>query len=391
MSKLNRRTFLRGTAVGALAAISPALIRCQSSRTPGYLQSYGAQYKTDPRAAARAWFAQARFGLFMHYGLYSMLGRGEWVMFHEKIPVAEYEKLAERFDPVNFDAELIADLAVDAGMKYVNLTAKHHDGFCLFDTGQSDYNSAVVAGRDLCGELAAACQKRGLGVFFYYSLAADWHHPYFLSRDYGRITRPDYKQPQPAYKFRSLDDFDRYVDYAQAHVRELLTQYGPVSGIWFDPFMGYFGAPQRYRIHQTYGMIRKLQPQCLISFKQGVTGDEDFAAPERRGHSMAHRVEQWFGKDQAAIAAAAWEKNKDKHNEICDTIQPGSWGYKKSAEGRHKTPGKVMAMLAQAAKQKCNLLLNTGPLPDGAIHGSVAKTLRAVGARLRREGFPPLA
>lgn len=391
MPKFDRRTFLRGAAVGALAAISPALIRCESSRAPGYLSGHGSRYAVDPRAAAQAWFKEARFGLFMHYGLYSVLGRGEWVMLNEKIPVAEYEKLTERFDPAGFDADFIADLAVGAGMRYVNLTAKHHDGFCLFDTAHTDYNSVAVAGRDLCGELASACRKRGLGVFFYYSLAADWHHPYYLSRAYGRISRPDYKHPQPEYEFKTLDDFDRYVDYAQAQVRELLSQYGPVSGIWFDPFMGYFGAPDRFRIHETYDMIRRLQPQCLISFKQGVTGDEDFAAPERRGHSIAGRVERQFGKDKAAIAAAAWEKNKHKHNEICDTIQPGSWGYKKADEGKHKTPDQVMAMLQAAAKQRCNLLLNTGPLPDGAIHSNVVRILRAVGERLRSEGLPTLA
>ncbi len=393
MHTISRRTALKGIGAAAMAGALPKIgwaaeTNKKAAGAPSWLRGYEGQYAADPRKAAQAWFADARFGLFMHYGLYSILGRHEWVMFREKIPVAQYEKLRGTFHPGKFDADFITDMAADAGMKYVNLTSKHHDGFCLFDTRQTDYNSVKVVGRDLVAELAEQARKKGLGVFYYYSLAADWHHPYYLSRDYCRIARPAYEQPQPEYKLKRIEDFDRYVAYATEQVRELVTNYGPIAGIWFDPYMGYFAAPERFRIDEIYAMIRKAQPHCLVSFKQGVTGDEDFAAPERSGHSLAQRVEQWYGKELAVRAQKAWEKNATKHNEICDTMQPHGWGYIKKDEGKHKSADQVMQMLGRAFGQDCNLLLNTGPLPDGSIHPADVSALKEVGRRIRAEGYP---
>ena len=154
-----------------------------SNPTPSYLRGYESLYAADPHAAALAWFAEARFGLFMHYGLYSLLGRHEWVMYRENIPLAEYEQLAEQFTAERFDAGYITDLALEAGMRYVNLTSRHHDSFCLFDSEVSDYTSVrAAAGRDLIGELAEQCRAKGLGLFTYYSYALDWRHPYFYPR-----------------------------------------------------------------------------------------------------------------------------------------------------------------------------------------------------------------
>ena len=213
---------------------------------PNYLKGYEKLYQTDPHQAALAWFNDAQFGLFMHYGLYSILGRGEWVQFRSKppIPIPEYEKLTERFRPDKFDADFITDMALEAGMKYVNLTSKHHDGFCLFDTGKGKWNSMAVARRDLCAELAEQCQKKGLGCFFYYSLLVDWHHPYFYPRKYLQYARPDYKTKPEQYKFEKDEDFQKYLDDATGHIRALLTNYGPISGIWFDPVLGYYGRPE---------------------------------------------------------------------------------------------------------------------------------------------------
>ena len=167
-----RRTFLKATVAGSVAAVTgvgstiPAVARATAS-VPSYLKGYEELYAKNPRVAARKWFADARYGLFMHYGLYSLLGRGEWVMFREKIPVAEYEKLTGQFTAKNFDADFITDMAAEAGMKYVNLTSRHHDSFSLFDSKTSDYNVMnTPAKRDLVGELAEQCQKKGLGVFF---------------------------------------------------------------------------------------------------------------------------------------------------------------------------------------------------------------------------------
>ena len=382
---MRRREFLTTTLATAAAwsaggRFAPAH---NAAKVPAYLQDHASLYATDPHAAALEWFGKAKFGLFMHFGLYSLLGRHEWVMFREKIPVPEYEKLADRFRPDKFDADFITDLALDAGMKYVNLTSKHHDGFCLFDAGKGRWNSVAVAGRDLCAELAEHCQKKGLGCFFYYSLLADWHHPYFYPRKYNPIARPDYAEEPEQYKFENDEDFQKYLDDALGHIRTLLTSYGPISGIWIDPLVGYYGRPDLFPMKNVYAMIRELQPQCLISAKQGITGTEDFAAPERSGHSLEATIRKRYGDKAGDIAAVAWASNKDKHNEICDTLQPRGWGYIEKDDGNHKSPDQVMDMLANASKLNCNLLLNTGPLPDGSIHHEDVATLRKVGARLK--------
>jgi alpha-L-fucosidase len=149
--------------------------------------------------------------------------------------------------------------------------------------------------------------------------------------------------------------------------------------------MGYYARPDLFPIHESYALIRGLQPQALIAFKQGATGDEDFASPERHGHSLADRVRERIGPEQAEIAEIAWARNQHKHNEICDTLQPGAWGYTEADDGQHRTSDEVQQMLADAQEQDCNLLLNTGPLPDGSIHHEDIKTLREVGRRIRGE------
>ena len=144
----------------------------------------------------------------------------------------------------------------------------------------------------------------------------------------------------------------------------------------------------RFGLFMHYELIRKIQPQTLISFKQGANGEEDFAAPERGGHSLAENVRKRVGPQQALIAQRAWQKNKDKHNELCNTLQQGGWGYVKANDGKHRGPEQVIKMLADARAQKCNLLLNTGPLPDGSIHTEDVNTLLEVGRRIRRDGWP---
>ncbi|MEM7029487.1 MAG: alpha-L-fucosidase [Chloroflexota bacterium] len=354
--------------------------------TPSFLKNYADLYQQNPRTATLKWFSEARFGLFMHYGIYSQLGRGEWVMLREAIPVAEYVKLKDNFTAENFDADFITDLALEAGMNYINLTARHHDSFCLFKTAQNDYHSvSAPCGRDLIGELAEACDRKGLGVFFYYSYALDWKHPYFYPRDAGwDAARPDYPTPEPAYLFEKDEDMAQYIDFVHNQIRELLTQYGPIAGIWFDPIMGYYHRPDLFPIDETYALVRSLQPQCLISFKQGANGDEDFATPERNAFSLAHRL----SGDSAEVAQQAWDANKDKYGELCDTMQPKIWGYNNQDSGAHRNADEVIQMLAYARSRNCNLLLNTGPLPDGSIDAEDADVLREVGARIRANGYP---
>ncbi len=386
-SAIGRRRFMQSSLVAAVAGGAALSHPARAAQVPGYLKDYANTYANDPRQAAQDWFKDAKFGLFMHYGLYSILGRHEWVQLRETIPLREYMKLKDQFTARDFDTDFIADLACEAGMKYITITTKHHEGFSLFATKENDYHAmASPAQRDLIGELADSCNERGLGLFLYYSYAADWKHPYFYPPDAGWVhARPKNWKDEVLYRWQKDEDFAIYVDFVHSQLKEMLSSYGPIAGIWFDPIMGYYARPDLFPIDETYALIRRLQPQTLISFKQGATGTEDFAAPERSGHSLADRVKQTFPDNPASYKAAdiAWESNKSKWNEICDTLQPAGWGYIKADDGKHKPPEHVIDMLAQAESQRCNLLLNTGPLPQGGIHREDVQTLKEVGRRLR--------
>jgi alpha-L-fucosidase len=343
---------------------------------PSYLAGYEETHADDPREAAIEWFRDADYGLFMHYGLYSLLGNHEWVQYNEEIPPGEYALLQDYFTAENFDAGAIVDLAVDAGMDYVNLTSKHHEGFCLFDSDWTTYTSAdAPAGRDLVGELAEACDDAGLGLFLYYSHGIDWRHPHAPNNDdWGTPARPDYDD-RPGIYADAGHDLERYLDYAEAQIVELLENYGPIAGIWLDLHSVPDRHPERLHLEELYGTIRDRQPQTLISYKYGITGTEDFVAPE-------HEAE---------------DGDPDKPTEICTTMIPSaeygdeigvSWGYLAEAEGKHKDAGEVWDALAEATRNGHNLLLNTGPLPDGAIDPEDEAVFREVGARIREEGLP---
>jgi len=358
---------------------SLVLNSCQTkNQVPSYLEDFAELYKESPREANLAWFKDAKFGLFLHYGVSSQLEKGEWVQLRDKIPVAEYAKLADRFTAAGFSAEQITETAISAGMKYITITSKHHDGFCLFKTEASDFNAVnSPAGRDLIKELYDACEEKGLGLFLYYSYGADWQHPYFMSREDGWANaRPDYPEPQPEYLYKEPADFQHYIDFAHQQLRELLTQYPNIAGIWLDPIMGYYSTPDMFPIDSTYALIRSLSPHALISFKQGANGDEDFMAPERSGKAKV-------GK-QFEVAKIAYEKNKNKPREICTTMQPHAWGYNKKDDGKHHSVEDVLKMLADAKAMNANLLLNIGPLPDGALPEEDMQTFKEVGKKRAR-------
>jgi len=364
---LSRREWLAASAAAGAATLGLARGTMAAPGVPSYLKGYEAAYAKGPRAAALQWFREARFGLFLHYGLYSLLGRHEWVQFRERIPVAEYARLKDRFTAAKFDADLITDLAVAAQMRYVNITTRHHDSFCLFTTKQTDFHSLnSPAKRDLVGELAEACRKKGLGLFLYYSHGRDWRHPHApQGKAWGRTARPAYKQPQPEYAAGTDHDLQKYVDFMTAQITELCTQYGPIAGIWLDGIgTTRAGDPGEFECQKLYDHIHGLQPQILVSYKQGLLGTEDFSAPEHRG------IENTSGKPM----------------EICTTLQRNGWGWVKDSP--HLGADDVMATLAHAAYQKANLLLNTGPLADGSIHEGDARTLREAGARIQRDGWP---
>jgi alpha-L-fucosidase len=387
MNTCTRRTFLitSASATAAAAINLPARLLAAEARTqapiPSYLKGYEALYRSDPRAAARQWFREAKFGLFIHYGLYSLEGRHEWLQLREKIPVAQYARLKDRFTAAKFDANTITDLALAARMRYVNLTTRHHDSFCLFATKQTDFNSVnSPAKRDLVGELAEACRKKGLGLCLYYSHGRDWRHPHAPNNDrWGGNARPAYDPPEPSYATGTEHHLERYLDFMTAQITELLTNYGPIAAIWLDgiatplsdktkqPFPKPPRQPDNapeFRCQELYDRIHGLQPQVLISYKQGLLDSEDFFAPEHKAVGIPG----------------------GKPTEICSTLQEGSWGY--NEQKRHLTTEEAWAKLVAARAANANLLLNTGPMPDGSIHPQHARVLREVGERIRDSGFP---
>ncbi len=353
----------------------------QKETLPNYLKEYAKEYSENPRQANLQWFTDAKYGMFIHYGLYAQLEKGEWIQLRDTVPVAEYAKLKDTFTADKFDAGFITDLAIKAGMKYITITSKHHDGFCLFKTAQTDFNSLnSPCGRDLIGELAAACNEKGLGLFLYYSYAADWKHPYFYSREAGwKNARPAYKYPQPEYKFQKDEDFRIYVDYVHEHLKELLIQYPTIAGIWFDPIMGLYNRPDLFPVEETYALIRSLSPHALISFKQGANGDEDFSAPERNASAKVG--------NQFEVAKMVYEKNKNKPKEICNTLQPHAWGYHKGNDGKHKTSQELVQIIKETWSKDANLLMNIGPLPDGSFPEEDIISLTEAGEVLRKEGL----
>lgn len=365
---------LRCAFIGAFILLM-SITSCENqNKVPSYLKGYEDAYAENPRAAALKWFKEAEFGMFIHYGLFSLTEGywgdmhskpAEWVQLRAKVRPNEYAKLADKFTAENFDADLITDLAVEAGMKYINITTRHHDGFSLFDTEFSDFKSTnSAAKRDLVAELAAQCQKKGLGLFFYYSHGRDWKHPHSPNReDWGGNPKPDYNPREESYKYGDEHDLQLYVDFMKNQMTELLTKYGPIAGIWLDGRAVPNSTPEKIaelKIQELYDHIHSLQPQVLVSYKQGVLGTEDFKAPERH----------FTGKSDVPL-------------EICNTMQPYAWGYDRDNDVGHKTADEVMEMLAHTKKMKANLLLNIGPLPDGTVFPDDIKTLKEVGKRLK--------
>ncbi len=353
---------------------------------PSYLEDYSHLWSTDPHAANLAWFEQARFGLFIHYGLYSLLGAGEWAQFQQKIPIGEYAKLADRFTAERFNADQITDLACEARMKYVTLVTCHHDSFCLWDSKVEPFNSVrTAARRDLVAEMAEQCRKKRLGFFVYYTYGLNWRHPYYMDNGAMQFARPHYAQRPSEYRYKGPADFAKYVDYAHAAMTELLTQYGPLAGVWLDIISAGYAIPELLPVSATYAMVRRLQPQALIAFKQGATGEEDFASCEFTAGSLDQTMRKTYGEDAARRAARAWEINRDKHNEVCSTLGQ-AWGWKSGDV--QKSPDEVMKLLGDTLAKRCNLLLNVGPEPDGSLPEEAIKTLREVGRRINRDGWP---
>ncbi len=277
--------------------------------------------------------------MFIHWGLYSTLGRHEWVMEQEGIPVAEYEQLAKSFKPKPNAARAWARLAKQAGQKYMVMTTKHHEGFCNFGTRLTNYCAPKQGpGRDLVREYVEAARAEDLRVGFYYSLM-DWHHP-----DGARC-----KTDEQARR--------RFVDYIHGHIRELLTNYGKVDVLWYD--VNWPLSAQEWEAEKMNAMVFELQPEIIVNNRNGLPGD--FATPEQTIRADNTR---------------AWES--------CMTMND-SWGYHK-ADDNWKSPKTIVRNLVTCAHDTGNYLLNIGPKPDGSIPGESVQILTAVGKWMARNG-----
>ena len=287
------------------------------------------------------WWQEARFGMFIHWGLYAQLGRHEWVMNRERIPVAEYEKLAGTWKPKEGPAREWAALAKQAGMKYMVMTTKHHEGFCLWDTQQTDYNAVERGpGRDLVREFVEACREFDLKIGFYYSLM-DWHHPD------GALCATDEAARR------------RFMDFTQGCVRELMTNYGKIDILWYDVSWPLPDAEAWESVKLT-SIARELQPHILVNNRAKLP--EDFGTPEERV--------------TAAEEGRAWE--------ACMTFN-GAWGYMPISPD-WRPAREVLSMLQTAAAGQGNLLLNIGPTPDGSVPPEAAERLTDVGAWIDKNG-----
>jgi alpha-L-fucosidase len=311
------------TAAAAAAPLAPAL---------------GAAAGDDDRERRMKWWHEARFGMFIHWGLYSVLGRHEWVMENEGIPVAEYEQLAKQFKPKPNAAREWARLAKQAGQKYMVMTTKHHEGFCNFDTKLTDYCAPKQGpGRDLVREYVDAARAEGLRVGFYYSLM-DWHHP-----DGARCATDEAARR-------------RFVEYTHGLIRELMSNYGKIDILWYD--VAWPLDAKGWESDRMNEMVFKLQPDIIVNNRNKLDGD--FATPEQRIQAEKR----------------AWES--------CMTMND-SWGYQR-ADDDWKTPKTVVRNLITCAHDTGNYLLNIGPKPDGSVPEESVRIMTAVGKWMDRNG-----
>ncbi|HLS15999.1 MAG TPA: alpha-L-fucosidase [Beutenbergiaceae bacterium] len=305
------------------------------------------------------WFTHDRFGLFVHFGLYSVAARHEWVMTREKIAVEDYQRYAEVFDPDRFDAVALAREAKDAGMRYAVLTAKHHEGFALWDSAASDYNAMRYCGRDLVAEFLEAMRAEGLKVGLYFSVI-DWHHEDFTI-DYHHPLRDE---PDVAERNASRN-MDTYRQFLHAQVREVLTGYGRLDYLFYD--FTYVAdhnqmagkGPWDWDAEGLLAMTRELQPGIIVNDRLGIPGD--LVTPEQ--YQPSEPMADTHG------APVVWE--------ACQTLN-GTWGYDRD-NTNVKSPDLLVRMLVDTVAKGGNLLLNIGPDGRGAIPDRDLATLTAIG------------
>ena len=347
---MDRRSFL--VAPAALLGCGPAIgPDSPETECPAFLRGFETRFAASPRDATLAWFRAARSGLFLRYGVYSQLRGGPSAQFDERIPLARYEALRDTFDPSGFDAERIAEVAQDAGMRYVATTAKHADGFSLFRTVETDFNCLEGSGRDLVGELAEACDRRSLGLFLNYSYAADWRHPFIYpsetARLEGYLSRPAYPARPSEYKFEADEDFLHYIRYAHNQLQEIAYRYRPLAGIRLEPTAGYRARPDLFPIEQTYSILREASRGIVVAFGEGITGDEDYVSVERAA------------LDDEAVASKF--RSSDSPREIRQDLASHSEGASAGALTA------LLQALENARHLGANLQVGVSLRPDGSL------------------------
>jgi len=324
--------------------------------------------KAPSKDSRMEWWKEARFGMFIHWGLYAVPagewkgekvpGIGEWIMERAKIPVSEYEPLTEQFNPVKFDAEQWVQIAKNAGMKYIVITSKHHDGFCLWDTKYTDYDviDATPFKRDILAELAEECQKQGIKLCFYHSIM-DWHHPDAQAPFY-----PKYNDTS-----KSNPNFDRYVEYyLKGQLKELVQNYGPLGIMWFDG--EWVKDWTREMGWDMFEYCLSLQPDIIVNNRVG-NGRQGM-----RGLSKSDEFAGDYGTPEQEIPATGlpgveWE--------TCMTMN-NTWGYK-FYDNNWKSREDLLHKLVDIASKGGNFLLNVGPTAEGLIPSPSVERLAAIG------------
>lgn len=325
-----------------------------------------AEYIPSPEIMqSRRDFSEARFGIFIHWGIYSMFGQGEWYLNYGP-DRDEYAKAAAGFYPAGFDAKEWVKAIKEAGAKYICITSRHHDGFSMWHTGQSDYNivDATPYGRDILAELAEECHKQGIRLHLYYS-HIDWTRD-----DYpmGRTGRTTGKDPNKA-------DWKHYYDFMNAQLSELLTNYGPIGAIWFDGWWDHDedAVPFDWQLPEQYNMIHSLQPACLIGNNHHQTPFE--------GEDIQIFERDLPGENKAGLSG---QDISPLPLETCETMN-GMWGYKIKDQNYKDVPT-LVRLLVGAAGKGANLLLNVGPQPDGRIPATALVRLKELGKWLDKYG-----
>ena len=337
------------------------LLRAQTNYQPGV-----------ENLAARNWFDSARFGLFIHWGAFSVMGSGEWVMNDRNITVPEYHRLQTIFNPVRFDAEKWVSAAKRAGMQYITLITRHHDGFSDWDTKQSEWKITNTDWKqDAVKLMADECHRQGIKLFVYYSLL-DWSRSDY-QYETGRTGHGTGRTKK--------SDWNSYIRFMEAQLTELLTNYGPIAGVWFDGYWDQLSNEKDkhlqpnvdWHLPEIYQLIHRLQPACLIGNNHHLSPipGEDFQMFEKDlpgGNSTG------FGGQAVSTLPL----------ETCETIN-NSWGFN-ITDNNYKSTTDLIRLLVKDAGYGANLLLNIGPLPNGEIQTQFTDRLDSIGRWLRKNG-----